>query len=163
RAADPMSSPRLETIPSSDGGVGAYFGAWPDVALNVTLIQGGLTNVKAQVAIVARYEGLEGAGATKAFDAILESCVTRAIDLGIIGSGVGRLFPINLQRLHEAGKVNVEYLLLAGMGEPGSFAADDLRYMMSNVTVAVKCLRYDHICTSLFGTRRNELSIGEAA
>ena len=153
---------RLETPSSPVGGLSGHPNAWPDVAIDVTLIHGGLTNVKAPVAIGARYEGLAVAGSTKAFDWILDSWLTRAIDLGMIGSGLGQLFPINLQHLHEAGKLNVDYLLLAGMGEPGGFAADDLRYLMSNVTVAVKNMSYDHVCTSLFGTRRNELTISEA-
>lgn len=80
----------------------------------------------------------------------------------MIGSGLGQLFPINLQRMRESGKVQVGYLLLVGMGEPGRFAADDLRYMMSNVTVAVKTMGHDQLATSLFGTRRKELPIDEA-
>ena len=77
----------------------------------------------------------------------------------MIGSGLGQLFPINLQRLHEAGQVQVDHLLLVGMGEPGRFAADDLRFMISNVTVAVKSMCLDQLATSLFGTRRQELPI----
>ena len=80
----------------------------------------------------------------------------------MIGSGLGQLFPINLQRLHEAGQVQVGHLLLVGMGEPGRFAADDLRFMISNVTVAVKSMCLDQLATSLFGTRRRELPIEDA-
>jgi hypothetical protein len=126
-------------------------------------IRGGHSNVEAPVAVGARYEGLALAGAAKVFDRLLDSWLTRAIDMGMIGSGLGQLFPINLQRLHEAGKVKVGYLLLVGMGEPGRFAGDDLRFLMSNVTVAVKSMAHDQLVASLFGTRRNELPIGEAA
>jgi hypothetical protein len=136
--------------------------AIPEVVIDVTLIQGGLTKVKAPIAIGARYEGLGFAGGTKGFDRILDSWLSRAVDLGMIGSGLGQLFPINLQRMHEAGKVQVGYLLLVGMGEPGRFAADDLRFMISNVTVAVKTMGHDQLATSLFGTRRNELPVGDA-
>ena len=90
--------------------------------------------------------------------ASLHSWLTRAVDLGMIGSGLGQLFPINLQRLHEAGQVQVGHLLLVGMGEPGRFAADDLRFMISNVTVAVKSMCLDQFATSLFGTRRRRAS-----
>ena len=51
---------------------------------------------------------------------------------------------------------------MVGMGEPGRFAADDLRYLMSNVTVAVKSMGHDHLSTTLIGTRRNELTVGQA-
>ena len=134
----------------------------PKYAIDVTLIQGGITNVKAPIAIGARYQGLGFAGGTKAFDRLLDSWLTRAVDLGMIGSGLGQLFPINLQRLHEAGQVQVDHLLLVGMGEPGRFAADDLRFMISNVTVAVKSMCLDQLATSLFGTRRQELPIEDA-
>src|SRR5262245_60616476 len=59
------------------------------VKLDVSLILGGLSNVKAPVAIGARYEGLAPAGPTKVFDRLLDSWLTRAVDLGIIGSGLG--------------------------------------------------------------------------
>ena len=80
----------------------------------------------------------------------------------MIGSDLGQLFPVHLQRMREAGRVKVDCLLMAGMGEPGQFAADDLRYLMSNVTVAVKSMGHDQLSTSLIGTRRNELSFGQA-
>jgi hypothetical protein len=133
-----------------------------DVAIEVTLIRGGYTNVKAPVAVGARYEGLALTGAAKVFDRLLDSWLTRAIDMGMVGSGLGQLFPVNLQRLHEAGKVKVGYLLLVGMGEPGRFAADGLRFLMSNITVAVKSMGHDQLTTSLLGAHRNELSAEEA-
>jgi hypothetical protein len=49
------------------------------------------------------------------------------------------------------------------MGEPGHFVADDLRYLMSNVTVAVKTMGQHHLSSMLIGTRRNELFVGQAA
>jgi hypothetical protein len=50
--------------------------------------------------------------------------------LGIIGSKLGQLF------------------LLAGMGEPGRFAQDDLRFLLSNITIAVKSLGYDQFASA---------------
>ena len=72
------------------------------------------------------------------------------------------MFPINSAKRREAGKVKVEMLLLAGMGEPGRFAPDDLRFLMSNITIAVKVMGHNQLSTSLIGTRRNELSIEDA-
>src|SRR5262249_19517480 len=93
---------------------------------------------------------------------LLESVLARRIDMGMIGSGLGRLFPVDMQARRAVGKVNAADLLLAGMGEPGRFAQDDLRFLLSNVTVAVKGMGYDQFATTLIGTRRRELSVGEA-
>jgi hypothetical protein len=111
-----------------------------DVVVQITLVCGGLTNVRVPVVIGERYDGLPIAA--------------------IAGA---RNFPINLQKRLEAGKINTGNLLLASMGEPGRFAPDDLRFLMSNVTVAVKTMGHDQFATSLIGTRRHEMSIGDAA
>jgi hypothetical protein len=153
------SGPLLDTKRPITG-VGPAAGG--DVIVQITLIQGGLTNIRVPVAVGGRYDGLALAGVTRAFDQLLDSWLTRALDLGIIGSGLGQLFPVNLQRRQEAGKINATNLLLAGMGEPGRFARDDLRFLLSNVTVAVKSMGYDQFATSLIGTRRNELPIEDA-
>src|SRR5262245_26850596 len=136
--------------------------ATADVAVHVNLICGGLTNVAVPIAVGPRYDGLPLAGATKAFDQLLDSWITRAIDLGMIGTGLGQLFPINMQWAQEAGKVKASYLLLAGMGEPGRFAADDLRFLISNIVVAVKSMGHDQVDTPLIDTRRSELPVGDA-
>jgi hypothetical protein len=133
-----------------------------DVVVHVEVIWGGITNVRVPVAVAPRYQGLPLAGPAKAFDRLLDSWLTRALDLGMIGSGLGQLFPVNLQRRHEAGTINVEQLLMVGMGEPGQFAQDDLRFLMSNVIVAVKAMGQYQLSTHLIGTRRNELPIEHA-
>src|SRR6478672_515963 len=111
-----------------------------NVDVHITLICGGITNVKTPIAIGARYDGLPFAGPTGAFDRLLDSWLTRGADLGIIGSALGLLFPINLKQYHKAGKVRARNLILAGMGEPGRFAQDSLRFLMSNIVVAVNSM-----------------------
>jgi hypothetical protein len=140
-----------------------------DVEVHVEVIRGGQTNVKVPVAVCSRYEGMALAGPAKAFDGQLDSWLTRAVDLGMIGSALGQIYPLHLQRSRENRRVQVDYLLIAGMGMPGEFAADDLRYLMSNVTVAVKSMAshyrsmtYHQMSTTLIGTGRNELGIGPA-
>ena len=133
-----------------------------EVVVHIEVIRGGYTHVKVPVAICPRYQGMALGGPAKAFDRQLDSWLTRTVDLGMIGSGLGQIFPVHLQRSREAGRVEVDALILAGMGDPGDFAADDLRYMMSNVTVAVKSMGHDHFSTMLIGTRRNELTLGQA-
>jgi hypothetical protein len=114
------------------------------------------------IAIGARYDGLAFAGPTAAFDRLLDSWMTRAVDLGIIGSALGLLFPINLQQYHKAGKVKAKNLILVGMGEPGRFAQDSLQFIISNVVVAVKAMGQCEFASTLIGTRRNELSTSDA-
>jgi hypothetical protein len=134
----------------------------PPLDIKITLICGGLTNVKAPVVVGARYDGLAFAGPTKVFDRQLDSWLSRAVDLGIIGSALGQLFPINLAQFHKAGKLNAGTLLLAGMGEPGRLAEDGVRLIFSNVILTIKGIGVDEFATPLIGTRRNELPIGDA-
>ena len=131
-------------------------------------MQGGITNVDAKVAVVGRYDGLPLGGGARAFDRKLDSWLTRALELGMIGSGLGQLYPLNLEQRRNDDQVpperriNTNYLLLASMGEPGRFAQDGLRYLFSNIVVATKGLGYDEVATGLLGTRRNELAITDA-
>ena len=133
-----------------------------EIEVRITLVCGGLTNVKAPVVIGARYDGLPFAGPTKQFDRALDMWLTRAVDLGIIGSALGQLFPIELKQFHKAGKLRAKTLVLAGMGEPGRFAQDSLRFIFSNIFVAIKAMGANEFACSVLGTRRNELPISEA-
>jgi hypothetical protein len=134
----------------------------PDTVLHLEVICGGITKVKVPVVIGAHYQGIPLAGVPRAFDRQLDFWLTRAIGLGMIASGLGQLFRINLRLGREADRFVTDDLLLIGMGEPGHFAADDLRYLMSNATVAVKAMRQNHFATALIGARREELSVESA-
>ena len=134
----------------------------PDVPIHVTLILGGITNVRTPTSVGAHYEGLPLAGATAAFDRKLDGWLTRAIDIGIIGLTLGQLFTINFAQYHKSKEVKAKNLILAGMGEPGRFAQDSLRLVMSNIVVAVKSMGKDQFATTLLGTRRKEMSIADA-
>jgi hypothetical protein len=158
----------------SAGGAGARPGAasmpgsgtpasgTPTITVRITLVQGGLTNVDTPVAIAPRYEGLALAGSTSAFDGLLDAWLTRAVDLGLVGAGLGQTFPIFVRDLYDRGGINAEWLLLVNMGEPGSFAQDALRFLISNIVVAVKSLGKDAVATPLIGTRRKELAVESA-
>jgi hypothetical protein len=132
------------------------------IDLKVKVVRGGLTNVKVPVAVGARYDGLAFAGPTRTFDRLLDSWLTRAVDLGIIGSSLGQLFLINLQQFQRAGRIKADNLLLAGMGEPGRFAQDGLQFIVSNLVVAVKIMGHDEFASPLIGIRRDELPIADA-
>jgi hypothetical protein len=138
------------------------------VTVKITLIHGDYSNkdvysrLDAPVILSGGYEGLSFFGFARVFDGLLDSWLTRAVEMGMIGLELGQLFPVDLQRLRERGLVKARCLLLVGMGEPSRFAVDDLQFAMSNVTVAVKHMGYDRVVTVLPGTRRNELPVGEA-
>ena len=134
----------------------------PDVTIYVTLILGGITNVRTPVAVGAHYQRLRLAGPTAAFDRKLDGWLTRAVDIGIIGLTLGQLFTINIAQYHKSKEVKAKNLILAGMGEPGRFAQDRLRLVMSNIVVAVKSMGEDQFATTLLGTRRKEMSIADA-
>lgn len=132
------------------------------VTLKIIVVRGGMTNIQVPVAVGARYEGLAFAGPTRAYDRMLDSWLTRAVDLGIIGSSLGQLFLINLQQFQRSGRIKADNLLLAGMGEPGRFATDSLQFIVSNLVVAVKVMGYDEFASPLLGIRRAELTISDA-
>lgn len=150
------------TKPVTADAASANPAAIPTVDLQITVIKGGLTNVKVPVVIGARYDGLAFAGSTKAFDRLLDSWLTGAVDMGIIGSSLGQLFLINLKQFQRAGKIKANNLLLAGMGEPGRFARDSLQFLISNVVVATKVMGHDELALPLLGIRRTELTIADA-
>jgi hypothetical protein len=133
-----------------------------DVAVHVEVICGGITKVKAPVAIGGLYQGLPLAGPAKAFDRQLDSWLTRALDLGMIGYGLGQIFPVPLGSCQEAGRVAADTLLIVGAGEPGHLTPDDVRFLIANVTVAVKAMGHKHFSSELTGSRRRELSIEQA-
>src|SRR5262245_31567561 len=96
-AAEP--SPAPSQAAASDDGASSRAEQPTEVTVRFRLVCGGLTQARVPVAIAARYDGLPLAAATRAFDGILDSWLNRAIDLGIIGSGLGQLFPIDVQAL----------------------------------------------------------------
>ncbi len=131
--------------------------------VTIAVVSGSLSQAEVPMAVAPRYRGLPFAGAAKEFDYVLNSWLTRALELGMIGSGLGELFRVPLTRVKALGKVKTDELLLVGMGEPGYFAADDLRFLMTNVTVAVKSMHMESFSVPLIGARRGEMSLEIAA
>jgi CHAT domain len=157
-----MASKRNQAAKPGDAGVSTDPKPTSRLDVEIKLVRGGLTNVKAPIVVGARYDGLAFAGPTKIFDHELDSWLTRAVDLGIIGSALGQLMPINLAQFHKADKIHADTLILAGMGEPGRFAQDGVRFIFSNVVVTIKAIAVNEFATPLLGTRRNELPVGDA-
>ena len=99
-----------------------------------------------------------------AFDRKLDGWLRHARSTsGIIGLTLGQLFDDQFRAIsQEQGGQRQEFRVLAGMGEPGRFAQDSLRLVMSNIVVAVKSMGEDQFATTLLGTRRKEMSIADA-
>src|SRR5262249_20527708 len=130
--------------------------------VHVRVILGFQPRAKAPVAVTGRYQRIPLAGTAKDFDRLLDGWLARAVEMGMVGSGLGAVFPPPMPRPKNGGTVAADHLLVMGMGEPGRFGADDLRYLLSNVTVAVKAMGHDHFSTSLLGSRRGELTVERA-
>lgn len=156
------ASNRIWSARAGEAGVSTDPKAISRLDVQIKLVCGGLTNVKAPIVVGARYDGLAFAGPTKVFDHVLDSWLTRAVDLGIIGSALGQLMPINLAQFHKANRLNADTLIVAGMGEPGRFAQDGVRFIFANIVVTIKAIAVNEFATPLIGTRRNELPIGDA-
>jgi hypothetical protein len=132
------------------------------VLVHVKVIRGYLPLVSAPVAITGRYQKIPVAGPAKDFDQLLDGWLSRAVELGMVGSDLGELYFVPLTRQKKQGVTKADNLLMFGMGEPGHFGSDDLSYLISNATVAVKEMRHDEFSVSLIGSRRGELSIERA-
>jgi hypothetical protein len=131
------------------------------VELEIVLCSGDIARVATPFVVCPHYEGLPLAGAAKAFDRLADCWLARALELGMISLTLGRIFPIALEQF-VAEPLPVEMLLLVGMGEPGAMTPDDLRFLFSNVTIAVEAMGGTSFASALVGTRRKEFSIETA-
>lgn len=152
-AADGMPPPAPRPVVAAP----AHESRKPWVTLEV--VQGDLTQVVAPIAVVGRYEGLPARGPARAFDDLLDDWISRAIEYDMIGSDLGQLFYIPIPMKNDRRAVAAEGLLIAGLGEPGHFSRDGLRYLMTNVALAVKTLGHDEMSTPLLGFSRGELPL----
>lgn len=93
--------------------------------------------------------------------------VERFIELGIIVGNLGALslFPIP-ESMREADErdylVLPEYLMLGGLGEPGSLTRDDVRFVMTNVVYAMKSIQKIRLSTHLIGIHSRSLNIRQS-
>jgi hypothetical protein len=134
----------------------------PIIQLTVTVIQGDITRAPAPLAVVGQYQGLPPAGPVKLFDLRLKSWISRALEYGMAGCGLGQLSYIPTVRQQAAGVLAPAAVIMAGMGEPGHLGRDDLRFLWTNVTLAVSALEQDEFSTTLMGSRRGEMPLHAA-
>jgi len=116
--------------------------------INVTLVQGDITEVEAPLVVVGHYKGVPPTHAVGAIDLKLNHWIERAGRLGMIGGDLGETFFVpNVAKAFRAGGA-----VLAGMGEFGKFTRDDLVLLMSNVTIGVSALGLKSYASVLIGS-----------
>ncbi len=125
------------------------------VTLDFEVVHGSIFEQKGLIAVLGRYVDTPPAGALEVLDDALVTWLSRAIQLGIISSELGVLFHIPIP----AGRTMNSAVILAGMGEAGRFTRNDLRYLMTNVGVAVLGLGLDRFAVVLIGAGKNGLQV----
>ena len=126
--------------------------------LQIRVVLGDIARVAAPVIVCGHYKGVAPKRAEASLDKALHYWISRANEHRMIGADLGQLFFIPVNRKQIAARA----ILLAGMGEEGSFGRDDLRYLMLNVTYALSVLDVESYATVLMGSSRNNMSIERA-
>jgi pimeloyl-ACP methyl ester carboxylesterase/O-acetyl-ADP-ribose deacetylase (regulator of RNase III) len=123
--------------------------------LRFELVRGDITHVQAPVVVVGHYKGVTPTGAEGAIDRAVHGWITRAVEYGMIGGDLGRLFFIPIL---DNKKIAAKAAVLAGMGEAGRFSREDLRYLMTNITYGAAALGLRSFATVLIGSGEGNLS-----
>src|SRR4051794_7045953 len=124
------------------------------VKLRVEVVLGSILDEPAPMAVVGRYRGMQPSGSLALIDQALHTWISHAVGLGMVGSGLGEVFFVPTDHLTG---LAADAVLIAGMGEPGRFTRDDLRYLMTNATCAVAGLGHDRMATLLIGSGAGSL------
>ncbi|MBM3161908.1 MAG: CHAT domain-containing protein [Chlorobi bacterium] len=124
------------------------------IELAIQLVHDDVTRVKSPAVVIGHYRGVDPVNAEGAVDAAMNRMITLANEQGIIGGGLGELFFIPV-----TGKqIAASSVILAGMGEEGHFTKDDLRYLMTNVTLSVSALGMDSFAMVVIGSGQGSIS-----
>jgi pimeloyl-ACP methyl ester carboxylesterase len=121
--------------------------------LRVEVVLGDITYVEAPIVVVGHYKGIPPVRAEGAIDEALGFWISRIGARGMIGAGLGELFFVPVNNHQIAAKA----VLLAGMGEPGQFSRNDLRYLSTNVAYAIAALGHDRFASVVIGSGEGNL------
>jgi hypothetical protein len=142
--------------------------------VDVEVYCGDISALYADIAVVGRYRGVEIRGPARAFDRKLNFWLSAAAQLGIVGSELGELFYVPIARPPTTNgatgtgdpppqtfrwKNAPLAVLVAGLGEPGRFNREGLRFLMTNVTLAVVNLGCGKLSAPLLGFSRGEIPL----
>ncbi len=122
--------------------------------LHIEVVRGDITRVRAPVVVVGHYKGVSPVGAEGAINRKVGGWIAYAVEHGLVGGDLGRLFFIPILTDQIAAKAAV----LAGMGEAGRFTRDDLRYLLTNITYGAAAMELSIFSTVLIGAGEGGLS-----
>lgn len=123
--------------------------------LEVEVVRGDARRVRGPVVAVGHYRGVTPVAAEGALDQATNHAISGAIAAGMFGGHLGELFYIP----RPAGcALAAGGVLVAGMGEFGTFGRDDLTFLMRNVTLALNKVGHREFATVLIGSGEGNLS-----
>ena len=122
--------------------------------LRVSIKMADICDVKAPVICVGHYRGLAPVRGLGAVDARLDGWISLAVRQGMIGGTLGETFYVP-----GAGRIGAGGLVIAGMGEFGTFNQDRLRILMTNVAMGAGALGIESLATLLVGAGEGNLGL----
>lgn len=122
--------------------------------LHVKIQLADICDVKAAVICVGHYRGLAPVRGLGAVDARLDGWISLAVRQGMIGGTLGETFYVP-----GAGRLGAGGVVIAGMGEFGTFNEDRLRILMTNVAMGAGALGIESFATLLVGAGDGNLGL----
>jgi pimeloyl-ACP methyl ester carboxylesterase len=130
------------------------------VELDMQWVFGDISTVDVPVVLIGQYQNFPPGGAGAAMDRKVGKLISRGYESGMLGMDLGNLFILPLDKLaNKSSQPTVETIVVAGMGEFGSFSREDLRYLTMNSTLAILGLGYDTFATVLIGSSIDAFSV----
>lgn len=128
------------------------------ISLNVEIVHGDICDIKVPAVVAGHYRGVPPVRAVGALDEALNFWISKAVEQGMIGGGLGEVFLIpNTQK-----SLAADAVILAGMGDYGRFNREDLGLLFANVTYGVTALGWREFATVVVGSGEGNLSLGQA-
>lgn len=126
----------------------------PRMDLRVKLQLADICDVQAPVICVGHYRGLVPVRGLGAVDARLNGWISLAVRQGMIGGTLGETYYVP-----GAGRIGAGGVVIAGMGEFGTFTEDRLRILMTNVAMGAGALGMESFATLLVGAGEGNLGL----
>lgn len=125
--------------------------------LRVKVKLGDICDFKAPLICVGHYRGLKPVRGLGAVDARLNGWISLAVRQGMLGGALGETFYVPTD-----GRLGAGSLVIAGMGEFGTFNEDRLRILMTNVAMGAGALGLKSFGSLLVGAGEGNLSVDKA-
>jgi len=122
--------------------------------LRVSIQMADICDVKATLICVGHYRGLTPVHGLGAIDARLAGWISLAVRQGMIGGTLGETFYVP-----GGGRIGAGGLVIAGMGEFGTYNEDRLRILMTNVAMGAGALGIKTLSTLLIGSGEGNLGL----